>query len=131
MCRHWSEPIAAAQQASEAVYDRWARAPLAACFAGFLLVASIGGALATAPAKDAGVASRLVAAQQAPETPAGSTMAIGIMLMTRYAVVLEVAGVLLLLAMVGAIAIARKKFERGTSNWATSLGESGRKAEPF
>ena len=62
----------------------------------------------------------------------GSTEQVGLMILTRYVVVLEVAGILLLLAMVGAIAIAKKQFppDAGRRD-EVRLGEVGREAAPF
>ena len=44
---------------------------------------------------------------------------------------LNVAGVLLLMAMVGAIAIAQKRFPGDGQASTAALGEVGRRAEPF
>ncbi len=126
--------IMLASQSGEVLYDRRSRGPLGACFAGFLLVATIGGLMseyeppvststATLSAQDAGV-----------EQSVGNTLLLGRQLMTRYVVVLELAGVLLLLAMVGAIAIARKKFPPNPDRMLEEkliIGQKGKTAAPF
>ncbi len=120
--------IMLAQQGGQAIYDRWARAPVAACFAGFLLVAALTSAVTGFdPAPELASALRADALTVAPLDPIQSA---GIVLMTRNVVVLEVAGVLLLLAMVGAIAIARKRFPVEGQR-TIELGEAGRRAGPY
>ena len=116
--------IMLAQQSEQSLYDRRARAPLSACFVGFLLVATVAGAMCefyasrTAPGSGGEVAS--------------NTLSLGLLLMTRYVVVLELAGILLLLALVGAVSIVRKKFPTSaTSEELPVIGESGRKAAPY
>ena len=57
-------------------------------------------------------------------------------MLARYMVPLEIAGVLLLIAMVGAVAVARKRIpvtEAGALAPPAErpLGQSGREAEPF
>jgi len=118
--------IMLAQQSGQSIYDRRARGPFAACFVGFLLVATIGGAMTE-------FISSVEPRAEAPEVM-HNTQAVGLLVMTRYVVVLEVAGVLLLLALVGAIAIARKRFpplEEYGARRKPKLGEAGRTAPPF
>jgi hypothetical protein len=65
--------------------------------------------------------------------PHGNTFAIGAIVMTQYVVALQIAGVLLLISMVGAVALSRKKVPMDIP-WAappTPLGEAGRQAEPY
>lgn len=127
--------IMLASQSGTPLYDRRARSPLAACFAGFVLVAAVGGAMADYPASEARSGSQFSVAADGDEAESfGNTQSVGKMLMTRYVVVLELAGVLLLLAMVGAIAIARKKFPPSQSvlkHEALPVGEAGRSVAPF
>lgn len=130
--------IMLAQQTGQSLYDSRARAPLGACFCGFLLVATVGGTMTDVvgalPTSDITPAASVALSNGEQSVEVGNTQAVGAMLMTRYVVVLEVAGVLLLLAMVGAIAIARKKFPRdkeADTQRKIMLGEAGRKAAPF
>jgi NADH-quinone oxidoreductase subunit J len=121
--------IMLAQQAGEAVYDRWARRPLAACLAGFLLLAALASIAHSDGASPAAWAARPF---PGPSGDSGAVEQVGAVLMTRYVVAVEVAGVLLLLAMVGAVAIARKRFPAdGARREPVVLGEVGRKALPF
>lgn len=72
-----------------------------------------------------GGAGRLAAAP-------GNSEVLGVAVMTTYVVVLEVAGVLLLIAMIGAIAMSRKRVpSEGVSAPAVPLGQVGREVEPF
>ncbi len=114
--------IMLAQQEGLSLYDRKSRAPFGACLAGFLLMAALSGAWTP------------MDHSMVPSTPiAGETLAIGRVVMTNYMVVLQLAGVLLLLAMVGAVAIVRKRFPKDfdASRESASIGEVGRKAAPF
>lgn len=126
--------IMLASQSGEVLYDRRSRGPLGACFAGFLLVATIGGLMSEFdPAMPATTAAS--SAQDAGSGQSvGNTILVGQQLMTRYVVVLELAGVLLLLAMVGAIAIARKKFPPSPDSMLEDkliVGQKGKTAAPF
>lgn len=90
--------IMLAQQADEAPCDVDAREPLWAAAAGFALLAAIGSQLFGQ------------AAPRPAAAPTGDNVAlVGTILLTRYAVAVELAGVLLLAAMIGAIAIARRR----------------------
>jgi len=63
---------------------------------------------------------------------AGTTRAIGRSLMTRYVLTLELAGVLLLVALVGAIALARKRvLAEAASGAEKPPGQIGREVPPF
>jgi len=91
--------------AGSASYDLRSRPPVLPLLLGFLLLASLGGPLsdesnwpATGPA--ASVA-------QAP--PAGGAAAMGSELFDQHLLAIELAGVLLLAAIVGAVAVARKR----------------------
>lgn len=130
--------IMLAQQSGDALYDRRARAPFAACFVGFMLVAAIGGAMVDFPDQSSRSAVQPAGfAADSDETQGvavGNVRAVGAIVLTKYVLVFEVAGVLLLLAMVGAIAIARMKFPRDESQQKQleeNLGRAGREAAPF
>lgn len=114
--------IMLAQQSGVADYDRQAREPFAAVAMGFALIAVATQAMATgSPTPQAAGAAKTVltagvATTQTAATPVknddkGNVRAVGEQLMTTYVVAVEVAGVLLLVAVVGAIAIAQKRIE--------------------
>ncbi len=156
--------IMLAQQGGEASYDRRAREPFAATAMGFALVAaatqamSVGHVNRPGTANDnpehaiaAGVATHVPVRTVADESngsgthadesqmdPAPSNVrAIGESLMTTHVVAVEVAGVLLLIAMVGAIVIAQKRIEPEDLTPAERAercddpGRAGREAKPF
>ncbi len=93
--------IMLAQQSRPATYDTHAREPLAGCSAGFLLLAVMATELF----------SRRTASSAASEELKGTVERIGSLLLTDYVIGVEIIGVLLLAAMVGAIAIARRRVE--------------------
>ena len=65
------------------------------------------------------------------EEVASNTYEIGSIVMTKYVVALEIAGVLLLVALVGAIGLTRKKVPTETVRAARRpLGQIGRELEP-
>ena len=93
--------IMLAQQGRLAAYDSKSREPFWGCLAGFALLAVIGAqafANRPGPKTDATIASA-----------AGTVEAVGTLLLTDYVVGIQAAGLLLLVAMVGAIAIARRR----------------------
>jgi NADH-quinone oxidoreductase subunit J len=90
--------IMLAQQGRPAPYDLQAREPLLGCVAGFVLLWLMAGQLFAEPAPT----------EQAA-TGAGTVEAIGTSLLTTYIVAIQIIGLLLLAAMVGAIAIARRR----------------------
>ena len=109
--------------ASSMKYDAMAREPGAAVLAGFVLVATIAGVI-VGREWPGGVASEVAAV--------GNTLAIGDVLLHRFAVSVELAGVLLMVAMIGAIAIARKRIPRADEgDESLPPGEIGRRAKPF
>lgn len=115
--------IMLAQQPVEQVYDQQAREPFAATLVGFILMGLIAGGAVTAISPQA-------AAQAA--MPEGNTLAIGSLVMTKYVVVLQIAGLLLLISMVGAIALSRKRVPHDYVQSAQApLGQIGREVEPF
>lgn len=136
--------IMLAQQRGVAAYDVRAREPLAAVAVGFLLVASVGSLLAKPPPAAVEATPAMSAGDRAPEnadasigTPAGpgNVREIGRSLLTRYAVAVEVAGVLLLVAMVGAIWVARHpipgRVGEAPGEPVSPPGQIGREAPPF
>ncbi|MBW7906661.1 MAG: NADH-quinone oxidoreductase subunit J [Phycisphaerae bacterium] len=90
----------ARQSDGPAVYDANSREPLLGCLAGFLMLALLATRLVSTPTAPAAEAQPAVA---------GSLEALGLSLLTDYVVAVQVAGVLLLAAMVGAVAIARRR----------------------
>lgn len=97
--------IMLAQQGGDAAYDREAREPFWATTAGFVLLGILG-ARFFGPAVEA--------SRDADAAPlVGDVTALGTQLLTRYAVGVEVAGILLLASMVGAIVIARRRVDAG------------------
>jgi NADH-quinone oxidoreductase subunit J len=104
-------------------YDRSAREPFAAVLAGFVLVATIAGVLVS---RREGLAAAGTAA-----AAEGNTLALGHVLLSDFAISLELAGVLLMVAMVGAVALARKRLPRAEEGPAAAPGEAGRRVRPF
>jgi len=126
--------IMLAQQSGSPGYDRNAREPFLAVTAGFVLMAAVAGRAADLPSSPptAQGAVTLTADGDPPVTNEGNTAAIGAAVMTRYVVVLELAGVLLLVSMVGAVALARKRIPTGRpTSVAPVLGQVGREVDPF
>ncbi len=127
--------IMLAQQPGSPIYDRRTREPFLAVVVGFVLMAVIAGRAGQFSAR---VAEKAILADSGrnPASTAsqltGNTMAIGAAVATKYVVALELAGVLLLISMVGAIALSRKRI---TSDVVRSphraLGQIGREVEPF
>jgi NADH-quinone oxidoreductase subunit J len=125
--------IMLAQQGGSPLYDRNAREPFLAVLAGFVLMAAIAGHAGALPqtAVTPVIEAQSMIETSANTTPPGHTAEVGLMIMTQYVVVLEIAGVLLLVSMIGAIALSRKKVpvpERGRSQ---PLGQIGREVEPY
>jgi NADH-quinone oxidoreductase subunit J len=127
--------IMLAQQPGAPMYDRKAREPLLAVVAGFVLTGLVAGQSARSPHEAPSRApARTAATRAAPASvPAyGNTASVGLAVMTRYPVALELAGVLLLVSMVGAVALARKRVPaEGGQPTAPRLGEIGKEVEPF
>ena len=119
--------------------------PLAAVLGGFVLVATVAGVIAvhgesqqgavgaTATKAPAGVqASGLSTSDSESAADEGNTLSLARVLMTDFAVSVELAGVLLMVAMVGAIAIARKRIPTAAGDVELPPpGEIGRRVEPF
>ena len=134
--------IMLAHQGGSPVYDRRSREPFLSVLAGFALMAAIAGRAQEQPpiaatrvsqagVSQAGVSQAGLAAASA-EQPSSNTTAIGAAVMTRYVVALEVAGLLLLISMVGAIALTRKKAPPDQfAATGKPLGQVGREVVPF
>lgn len=129
--------IMLAHQGGSPVYDRRSREPAWAVLAGFVLMAAIAGRAVDLPASaspEPATVTTADAAGSAVRGTEGNTIAMGEAIMTRYVVALEIAGALLLIAMVGAIALSRKPvpIERAPGAAAPKpLGQVGREVEPF
>lgn len=94
--------IMLAQQSGPAPYDRRAREPLLGCVAGFLVLTVIAGRLLL------GAPDATGAPAVSPPAP-GGVLPLGTWLLTECVLVVQMAGVLLLAGLVGAIAIARRR----------------------
>lgn len=154
--------IMLAQQSGASMYDTRSRDPFGGVVAGLLLTAAISGQVGQLhQLRDApeGVDVELVgldhvrristagspndAGQIDRDTPVdetlvpGNTERMGMVLMTRYVVAVELAGLLLLIAMVGAIALARKRLPPGQEHALTGpndelpVGHVGRYVDPY
>jgi NADH-quinone oxidoreductase subunit J len=84
-------------------YDQRAREPFVGVVTGFILLAVLTVRLAR------GAGQPLEMSARDPHTTLGGVTEVGLHLLTQYVVGIEITGVLLLAAMVGAIAIARRK----------------------
>lgn len=93
----------AQQSGGPAWYDAQAREPIWGIVSGFILLAVIGSRLVPG----GGAVTTLTSAEA--EGGAGTVVQLGIVLLADYVVGVQLAGVLLLGAMVGAIAIARRR----------------------
>jgi NADH-quinone oxidoreductase subunit J len=126
--------IMLAQQPTATFYDQNAREPLAAVLVGFVLAAIIAGHAGQGPVS-AKAASQLTLASDVatPENAhaASNTLSLGAYLFTRYVVVIELAGILLLVSMVGAIALSRKRIDSDVQWPRRPLGQIGKEVEPF
>lgn len=132
--------IMLAQQPVAPIYDLRAREPFLAVLAGFVLMAAIAGRAGDLPVKTpprAGVVPSIEATTGVTPAaeralPAGNTLALGAALMTRYVVVLEVSGVLLLISMIGAIALSRKRVPtEGYHAPPAPIGQVGKEVLPY
>jgi NADH-quinone oxidoreductase subunit J len=154
--------IMLAQQSGASMYDTRSRDPLGGVMAGLLLTAAVSGqvgqlrqlrdgstpvdaklvadegARRTTPTKTIDDSAKTRRASMANETSVpGNTERMGMLLMTRYVVAVELAGLLLLIAMVGAIAMARKRLAPGQEHALTGpnddlpVGHVGRHVDPY
>jgi NADH-quinone oxidoreductase subunit J len=110
--------IMLAQQAGEADYDARSHEPLAAVILGFALVAATTQAMVSTDPLAGGATAGRSAARLSPARPPAATTApaepgnvrqVGIVLIRDHLLAVQVAGVLMLIAMAGAIAVARKR----------------------
>jgi NADH-quinone oxidoreductase subunit J len=131
--------IMLAQQSTSPVYDRRSREPFASILMGFLLAAAVAGRVGELPQRNSPTTTRTQFAgstatgvRTAELHAHGNTHQIGLLLMTKHIVALEVSGVLLLVSMVGAIALSRKKTPvDGFVAPAQPIGQIGKEAPPF
>jgi NADH-quinone oxidoreductase subunit J len=93
--------IMLAQQARQAAYDARSREPFWGCLGGFALLSVVAGQLFGSPRPT------LSSSSATPAT--GTVEAVGTLLLTQYVVAIQLVGLLLLAALVGAIAIARRR----------------------
>ncbi len=125
--------IMLAKQRGSAVYDHRSREPFMAVVAGFVLMAAVAGRASDLPVVEK---TEAISVQDTTQTEspaaASNSMAVGTLLMTKYVVAIEIAGVLLLVSMVGAIAMSRKKVPvEGMVTKPKPLGQAGREVAPF
>lgn len=106
-------------------YDMNAREPVWVTLASFMLMAVLAGMIVGRswnefdPNASAALASR-------------NTVELGKLLMTDFAIAVELAAVLLMVALVGAVAVARKRLPQvGDQGERQMPGEAGRHVEPF
>ena len=123
--------IMLARQPGDAIFDVRSREPFLAVLCGFVLMAAITIRAGDLPETKRQVTTPVQLSEQA-NLDTGNTGEIGRILMTRYVIVLEIAGILLLISMVGAIALSRKTVphERSATP-SVPLGQIGREAEPY
>ncbi|HNQ22214.1 MAG TPA: NADH-quinone oxidoreductase subunit J [Phycisphaerae bacterium] len=132
--------IMLAQQRGDAVYDTRAREPLLGVLAGFVLMAAMAGQVDRLPLPRPSAASPFTGAvlsispQGLPAGPAqlpGNTLTVGQLVMTKYVVVLEMTGVLLLVAIIGAVALSGKRVpvDQPPPTWV--VGKIGKEVKPF
>lgn len=151
--------IMLAQQGGEVYYDTRAREPLAAVIMGFALMAATtqamvsrdpialhaikagkqAGPVAQAAAPTLGIAAPAApsAAEPPPVVPAkpapvpSNVLRVGTVLMHDYMIAVQAAGILMLVAMVGAIAIARKRIDPDASTPYEQAHEHAQPSEPI
>lgn len=120
--------IMLAHEGGSPVYDRRSREPFMAVLVGFVLMAVVAGKAEELPP----VAQAEVGVPTAGAVAPGNTIGIGEMVMTKYVVALEIAGILLLVSMVGAIGLSRKKVPTEVLTAPPRpLGQVGREVEPY
>ena len=136
--------IMLAQQSGAPAVDARAREPLTAVLVGFVTMAAIAGRVAHVPISGDDLrgprpAARLLAEESTaaeevvdPLLAGSNTAQVGFALLSQYVVALEIAGVLLLVAMVGAIAMARKRVPRDVpATPGPPPGRIGKEVPPF
>lgn len=144
--------IMLAQQGGPSVADVRSREPFLSVAAGFLTMAVISVHAAQAlperlaAASEANRATASLALHEENQSSAaagdkaaanrsnvlGQVSTIGGAVMTRYVVVLQLSGLLLLIAMIGAVAMSRKRVpQEGVTPPRAPLGQAGREVAPF
>jgi NADH-quinone oxidoreductase subunit J len=124
-------------------YDRVPREPFVAVFLGFFLLAALGSVIERVPPMAADAApsatiratdnlmqaqQRLPGMQAGEGTPADqpdNVHVVGLDLVARYPASLELAGVILLMAMFGAVVLARRQIELGEDDRRKAAGMGG------
>ncbi|MBK8271001.1 MAG: NADH-quinone oxidoreductase subunit J [Planctomycetes bacterium] len=105
-------------------YDRSAREPVWATLACFMLMAVLAGMIVEHPWK--------TVAQPLSAVATRNTVELGRLLMTDFAVSVELAAVLLMVALVGAVAIARKRLPQAADfSDHKAPGEAGKTVVPY
>jgi len=140
--------IMLAQAPGSPVYDHRAREPLVTVFACFLFMAVVmaqagawgrsqQGASADQPGREVGAelvsdSAALTPGSEVAPPPPDHTLAVGWALMTKFVVALELSGVLLLVSMVGAIAMSRRRVEPEVPRTQERpLGQIGKEVPPY
>lgn len=127
--------IMLAQQSTAPSYDIRSREPFLAVLAGFVLMAAVAGRAGDLPEPTKRATVPVTQSAEGGEGVAmleGNTAAIGVALLSKYVVVVELSGVLLLVAMIGAIALSRKKVPvEGFRSPPKPLGQVGKEVAPF
>jgi NADH-quinone oxidoreductase subunit J len=124
-------------------YDRVPREPLVAVFLGFFLLAALGSVVERVPPMTADAAPsaairttdshvqaqqrlpRMQAADGVPAERPDNVHVVGLDLVARYPASLELAGVILLMAMFGAVVLARRQIELGEDERRKAAGMGG------
>ncbi len=133
--------IMLAQQSGAVSTDTRAREPLMAILVSFVIAGAIAGKIEqidavpvkmTAQVPQAVTDVPIETTLPATEMESGHTKAIGEIMFGPYLVVVELSGILLLIAMVGAIAISRKQVPiEDTGEPKLPVGQIGREVPPF
>jgi NADH-quinone oxidoreductase subunit J len=142
--------IMLAQQARVLVYDVRAREPLAAVLVGFVAMAAVAGRIADvnecpvpldtdsrlvlAANSDTGAApdndgQANLAAESSTEL--GNTVQVGLTLFGPYVVAIQLAGILLLVGLIGAVALVRKRMPEDEVTETVTIGQIGKEVPPF
>ncbi len=126
--------IMLAQQSGAPAYDRTAREPFWTVAAGFLFMAAVAGRAGDLPSRSTARTVPVAASAASPGEQVGAggnTATVGASLMTTYIVGVELSGLLLLISMIGAIGLSRKRVTSTTPVEAREFGRAGREAVPF
>ena len=127
------------RQQGTSVADVRTREPLLAIAASFMLMGAVAGQIGklgelTTVAPPVVAESTAVHVPDAPAEPGhtDNTLNVGRRMFSKYVVAIELAGILLLVAMIGAIAIARKRVPTERSGPLPSpIGQVGRRVPPY